>query len=69
MEKILQKRVFEPHSPFEFNHPRYSVKILNQIVELKEVMELRSRIFGEEYGIVGLKNKMDIDEFDFVCDH
>jgi len=69
MEKAVLKRIFEPYSPFEYNHPRYSIKILDQIVELKEVIELRSRIFAEEYNIEGLKNQMDIDEFDFVCDH
>ncbi len=62
-------RRMEPFVPMSVENSRYLLKTVDQTSELKEVMQLRARVFSAEYGAKSASGGLDIDPFDFHCDH
>ncbi len=62
-------RRLEPFVSIHIETSRYVLKTLDQVSELREVLRLRSDIFCEEYGIDTAEKALDVDAYDFQCDH
>jgi putative hemolysin len=65
-------RVFRRVEPYASNfveNSRYLLKSLDEMSELEEVMELRAKVFKEEYGASLASSSLDVDAYDFKCDH
>lgn len=66
---IRCNRVVEPFVRIRIEQGRYTIKTVDSIAELEEVFRMRGEIFNEEYGLNRRPGSMDIDPFDFNCDH
>jgi putative hemolysin len=62
-------RRIEPYVAIHIETPRYILKTVDQVSEFQEVLKLRLDLFANEYGIDTASIAMDIDQFDFSCDH
>ncbi len=62
-------RLFQPHVKLRVENARYILKTVDQVSELEASLKLRGAVFSEEYGITGMDGKIDIDTYDFLCDH
>lgn len=62
-------RSIEPFISFEIETSQYILKTLNKTNELREVLQLRAEIFTEEYNLSLQDPTLDVDSYDFNCDH
>ena len=62
-------RAFDPHVRIRVENARYILKTIDQVSELESALKLRGSVFSEEYGVEGMDGKLDIDSYDFLCDH
>ena len=62
-------RRIDPYLPIQIENSRYLLKTVDQVSEFHEVLELRAKIFSEEYGVDLNSTSLDIDLYDFQCDH
>ncbi len=69
VSRIKVNRRLEPFINILVETPRYLLKTVDQFSEFNEVLKLRADVFFEEYGIEAAAKALDIDEFDFQCDH
>lgn len=59
----------EPFVRIRLENGRYLIKTVDSVSELEEVLRMRGEIFGEEYGLERSSNTLDVDRYDFNCDH
>jgi putative hemolysin len=62
-------RRIEPLVSLWIETPRYLLKTVDQVSELNEVLKLRAQIFSSEYGVEIADGALDVDRYDFNCDH
>ena len=62
-------RRIEPLVSLLIENSKYTLKTLDQMSEFEQVLELRAKIFSEEYSAQTASDSIDIDRFDFSCDH
>lgn len=62
-------RHFEPKIPLEFEKGHFTVKTVDTPAELEEVLKLRFEVFNREYMNTKRAVGVDVDKFDFICDH
>ncbi|HCL57042.1 MAG TPA: GNAT family N-acetyltransferase [Spirochaetia bacterium] len=66
LDQILQ---FKPKIRFLLSKAGFTVKTAENPYEFQEVLKLRHRVFYEELLHKNQENGLDMDEFDFICDH
>ena len=66
---LLPRRRVEPFVSILVESSRYVLKTADDMSELEAVMRLRGRVFKEEYGAPVSESGIDMDGFDFQCDH
>ena len=53
----------------DFERGSFRIKTLENIHEVKKTLQLRHKVFFEELLHKSLKNGLDEDQFDDICDH
>jgi putative hemolysin len=66
---IQCNRSVEPFVRIHIENGRYLIKTVDSVSELEEVLRMRGEIFGEEYGLNRSSSTLDVDRYDFNCDH
>lgn len=73
MERILThiqcNRNVEPFVRIRINGGRYLIKTVDSVNELEDVLRMRGEVFGAEYGLDRPASSLDVDHYDFQCDH
>lgn len=69
LPSVFRIRNYQPSINIRFENNKYIVKTVENSKEFKEVLLLRHKVFYEEILSKKRRNRIDIDAFDFVCDH
>ncbi len=65
----LPLRSFQPKYPIFCSSENFILKTADTPFELRQVLKLRHDIFYKELQNKEAADQLDIDEFDFICDH
>ena len=65
----LKQRGYAPHVPLRIERENYIIRTVDRAADLERVFKLRYRIFHGEYQSPPSIFQMDLDAFDFICDH
>jgi putative hemolysin len=66
---LQRLRRYRPHISFSLDTGTYLVKTVENGDELEEVLHLRHAVFYEELLHKKVKDRLDVDVFDLMCDH
>ncbi|MCX7978517.1 MAG: GNAT family N-acetyltransferase, partial [Bdellovibrionaceae bacterium] len=74
IQSIYQMRInrlhkFRPKVEFAIDVGPFKIKTVNTLSELKSALKLRYEVFHRELIGKTARNGIDVDEFDFLCDH
>ena len=75
IKKIFWKRVyakikvFKPHKKMKIENKRFIVRTVENGDEFLKILKLRYKIFYKEMLNIQKEEEIDIDRYDFVCDH
>ncbi|MBN1983815.1 MAG: GNAT family N-acetyltransferase [Chitinivibrionales bacterium] len=75
LDRIFSKQIllkidrYKPNIRFQFDNSKYFVKIAETGDELKKALKLRHKVFYEEILHRRKLLGIDLDKFDFKCDH
>lgn len=62
-------RSLDPHIHLRIESSRYVIKTVDSVSELQQALVLRGKIFSEEYKGIEGSVELDVDSFDFSCEH